>query len=52
VVNNQTMSVGANTVSFDGSNVASGAYFYRIQVNDVHSGKLMFQDVKKMMLVK
>lgn len=48
----EEMFAGANELTFDASSLASGAYFYRITVHDIASGKVMFQDVKKMMLVK
>jgi hypothetical protein len=49
---NQEMTAGMNTVTFDASSMASGVYFYRVSVNDLATGKLMFSDMKKMMLVK
>jgi hypothetical protein len=51
LANHEEMTAGANAVTFDASSLASGAYFYRIAVND-EAGALKFQAVKKMMLVK
>jgi len=42
---NQPFSAGTYTVDFDGSNLASGIYFYSLESND-------FVQVKKMVLVK
>lgn len=46
---NQNMSVGTFKVDFDGSNLSSGAYFYKLTVNNSNGS---YTDVKKMMLVK
>jgi len=51
LVNHEEMSAGSREVTFDANDFASGAYFYRIVVND-EAGALKFQAVKKMMLVK
>lgn len=48
LVNNEFKSAGRYTVEFNGTQFASGVYFYRIQVED---GK-GFTAVKKMVLVK
>jgi len=42
---NQKMRAGTHKVEFNGSNLASGVYFYQIQAGQ-------FQDVKKMVLIK
>jgi hypothetical protein len=42
---NEVKQAGSYTVTFNGSNFASGVYFYRIQIGD-------FVQVKKMMLIK
>ena len=42
---NSRFKEGSHTVKFDGSNLASGVYFYRITTS-------RFSDVKKMILVK
>lgn len=52
LANAQEMTAGENEVNFNAANMASGVYFYRINVADVATGKIMFQDMKKMMLVK
>jgi hypothetical protein len=43
--NNEFLSEGLRRVEFDGSNLASGVYFYSIITNE-------FSDIKKMILVK
>ncbi len=43
---------GMNRVEFDASSLASGVYFYRLQVNDPVNGGVVFQDIKKMVLLK
>jgi len=48
LVNNEFKSAGRYTVEFNGSQFASGVYFYRIQVE----GGKGFTSVKKMVLVK
>ncbi|HEY3250296.1 MAG TPA: T9SS type A sorting domain-containing protein, partial [Ignavibacteria bacterium] len=42
---NQNLTAGSYTADFDASNLASGAYFYKLTAEG-------FTDVKKMMLVK
>ena len=42
---NKKMAVGKHEITFDGENLPSGIYIYRIE-----AGK--FQDVKKMVLLK
>jgi hypothetical protein len=46
---NQDMSVGTYKVDFDASNLSSGAYFYKLTVNNSNGS---YTDVKKMMLIK
>ncbi len=45
VLNNKLYSAGSHSITFDGSGISSGAYFYRITTPK-------FTDVKKMILVK
>jgi hypothetical protein len=45
LINNENKSAGDYTISFDASNLASGVYFYRIEVSN-------YVEVKKMMLLK
>jgi serine protease AprX len=45
LVNNEELRAGKYEVTFDGTNLASGVYFYRIISGD-------FADVKKMILIK
>lgn len=42
---NEVKAAGYHTVEFNGSNIASGVYFYRLESNG-------FSDIKKMMLIK
>jgi hypothetical protein len=48
---NSNIQAGYHTVTFDGSALASGVYFYRIRAND-NSGKNLFTKIMKMLLVK
>ncbi|MCI0449069.1 MAG: T9SS type A sorting domain-containing protein, partial [Chlorobi bacterium] len=45
VVNNEWKSTGRYSVLFDGTNFASGIYFYTIEAGN-------FKDTKKMILIK
>jgi hypothetical protein len=46
-------SAGSHTIEFDGSRLASGIYFYRIQARDPETSSGQgFVDVKKMILMK
>lgn len=47
---NQEMAAGYNKVSFNGANLASGIYFYRLEANGIDGSK--FVDTKKMILIK
>jgi hypothetical protein len=49
LINNELMTAGYYTYSFSGVNLASGTYFYRLNVN---GGNKSFTMTKKMMLVK
>ena len=42
---NQRQDAGRYEVDFNGSNLASGAYFYRMESGD-------FKDIKRMILIK
>ena len=42
---NETKQVGNYEVEFNGSNLSSGAYFYRLESGD-------FKDIKRMVLIK
>jgi flagellar hook assembly protein FlgD len=45
LLNNEQRAAGYYTIDFDGTNILSGVYFYRLQSPD-------FTDTKRMMLVK
>ena len=47
---NQEMAAGYNKVTFNGANLASGIYFYRLEANGINGSK--FVDTKKMILIK
>jgi len=50
---NQNITPGIYTVDFDGSNLASGVYFYKLEASDSPSShSTSFTDTKKMILVK
>ena len=50
-LNNQFVEEGHQTATFDARNLASGAYFYRIDAKEIGQEK-EFHSVKKMMLLK
>ncbi|MBI3766772.1 MAG: hypothetical protein HY277_09775 [Ignavibacteriales bacterium] len=43
---------GGNELEFDGSNLPSGVYYYRIVAEEVEGKGILYSNVKKMMLVK
>jgi hypothetical protein len=43
---------GVNEIEFDASHLASGVYFYRIGIFSLTDNRLLFTNVKKMMLVR
>jgi hypothetical protein len=45
VLNNQTLTAGAHSYAFDGANLSSGVYLYRLEANGV-------SQARKMMLMK
>ncbi len=49
VIDRASYAAGAQSVVFDGRNLASGVYFYRIEA---HSDRTSFHSIKKMMLMK
>ncbi|MGF1669747.1 MAG: T9SS type A sorting domain-containing protein, partial [Balneolaceae bacterium] len=50
IINNENRNSGQHTISFDASSLASGVYFYRINLTS-NSGR-SFSDVKRMTLIK
>jgi hypothetical protein len=52
LMNQNSLGVGAASVEFNGSNLASGTYFYRITTVYASGNRAPVTDVKKMMLVK
>ncbi|MFI5252249.1 MAG: carboxypeptidase regulatory-like domain-containing protein [Bacteroidota bacterium] len=49
---NSVESAGFRSVNWDGNNIASGVYFYRIQATGVNDPTKSFTQVKKMVLIK
>jgi agmatine deiminase len=49
---NQKQNAGNYKIDFDGTNIASGIYFYKIEVLQAGSGAGSFADIKKMILIK
>jgi hypothetical protein len=50
LVNNEFKTAGTYNAEFNGSDLASGAYFYRIEAKEINGKK--FTDTKKMVLIK
>ena len=46
------MPAGDHNIIFNARNLASGIYYYRIQIGNSAKGTQNFQDVKKMILLK
>jgi len=51
LVNRQQKTVGRYEVEFNGKELSSGMYFYKLEVSNLFNGK-SFIDVKKMILLK
>jgi photosystem II stability/assembly factor-like uncharacterized protein len=49
---NENMNTGIYEVIFDGSNLPSGLYFYKLSVGDSKTGKVIYYSIKKMVLIK
>lgn len=51
---NQTQTAGTYQVDFDGSNLSSGVYFYKLIIGGPSSGtgKEEYTETKKMVLIK
>lgn len=52
LADHQQFASGTGQVRFNAAQYASGVYFYRLQVNDLGTGALKFQQIRKMMLLK
>lgn len=52
ILADKEFSAGSYKVDFDGSNLSSGIYFYRINITGTGSSKAGFENVKKMILMK
>jgi hypothetical protein len=52
LLNEQVLSAGVYTADFDGGNLASGVYFYRLEILNENSGVFEFTGSKKMILLK
>jgi hypothetical protein len=50
LINNQSYDAGFYEVNFDGSQLASGIYLYKLQTSS--SGRQPFVEIKKMLLIK
>jgi len=51
-VNNEFKQPGTYVVDFNGTNLATGVYFYRIEVRPDASSTVTFFEAKKLVLVK
>ena len=49
---NGEKSAGNYDIKFDGTNLSSGVYFYKLEVNDARNGNVLYKDIKKMLLIK
>jgi hypothetical protein len=52
LLNHEQIEAGAHTISWDGSQAASGVYYYRLAAVSAGTGTKNFLDVKKMVLIK
>ena len=52
VLDREQMEDGTQEVDVNGNRLASGAYFYRVTVEDPETGALKHQELKKMILLK
>ena len=49
---NEELKPGTNKVTFDGSNLSSGVYYYQLKVGYPQSRTEYFTETKKMILLK
>ncbi|MBN1409133.1 MAG: T9SS type A sorting domain-containing protein [Calditrichaceae bacterium] len=49
---NRDMTAGVHSVTFDGTGLSSGVYFYKVVVKSVNGNNISFQDLHKMILMK
>ncbi len=49
---NEQQPAGVKTQFFDGGNLPSGVYYYRLYVSDIKTHAVLFQQVKKALLIK
>ena len=52
LLNDEYMDAGQYEAPFDGTTLASGVYFYRLNVLDAVTGEVSFTDVKRMVMIK
>lgn len=52
VLVNQEQTAGSYKVNFDGTNLSSGVYFYKLEIRQGGSSTEYFSDIKKMVLMK
>jgi hypothetical protein len=49
---NRDMTAGVHNVTFDGTGLSSGVYFYKVIVTSINGNNIAFQDMHKMILMK
>ncbi|MFI5252055.1 MAG: YCF48-related protein [Bacteroidota bacterium] len=52
LLNQESVAAGTHDISFDGTSLASGVYFYRIRALGADNTSNLFHDVRKMLLIK
>ena len=52
LVDNELIEAGKVAVEFRASNVASDVYFYKLEARSIVDGRIVFRDVKKMILAR
>ncbi len=52
LITNEQMEAGQYDIPFNGTSLASGVYFYRLNVINAETGEVSFNDVKRMLMIK